>query len=199
MRTFLAIPMKRKDSTMRTLHPILLALLTAGSLVLQPTIASSVWADGSTRTSATISFTQYSGGDPPGWDQAAHPTEWWCSDLQNVTIYGTGTKSTVTTEQTMPDGSTHREINTTVLGTATDNVGGTYRFDYHNHAAVDIPPGGSPVQVMMTDGYNLVGNGGANNLHTHFQATFTAPSTDPETWTYTPIKVHGTPFNCDPI
>jgi hypothetical protein len=191
--------LKRKDAIMRMPHPILLALLAAGSLLLQPAIAPAIAADGTHRVSEPISFTQYSGSDPPGWVQEDHPTEWWCVDLHNVTIYGTGTKTTVTSEQTMPDGSTHMEINTTVLGTAMDTVGGTYRFDYHNHASVDIPPGGPPVQVKLTDGYNLVGNSGANNLHTHFQANFTAPSAEPESWSYTPDKVHGTPFNCDPI
>jgi hypothetical protein len=190
---------KRKDGTMRTSHPMLLAFVTAGSLLLQPAIAPSVSADGSHRTTVPVSFTQYSGSDPPGWVQADHPTEWWCVDLHNVTIYGSGTKTIVTTEQTMPDGSTHEEINTTVNGTARDDANGTYHFDYHNHASVNTPPGGPPVQVRMTDGYNLVGNGGVNNLHTHFQADFTAASADPETWAYNPMKVHGTPFNCDPI
>jgi hypothetical protein len=52
-----------------------------------------------------------------------------------------------------------------------------YGFNYHNHASQQIPPGGFPFTAEVTDHFNLVGNGQANQFQVHFVArvTFLSP------------------------
>jgi hypothetical protein len=52
----------------------------------------------------------------------------------------------------------------TIYGTAIDSDGNDYRFDYHNVAV--IRDAGFPIEITITDHFNLVGNGPANQLHT---------------------------------
>jgi hypothetical protein len=156
-----------------------------------------VHAAGTTRMYEPISFTLYPGVAPPDW-VPPNDTTYYCPDLQGVTIQGTGTFALTAVESTNPDGSTHTELDSTVMGWATDSMGGTYRFTYHNHTAIDIAAGGYPVTRLVSDSFNLVGNGAANQLHTHFvlTVTFTAPGQPPQV---NFINVHGAPGNCDPI
>jgi hypothetical protein len=95
------------------------------------------------------------------------------------------------------NGNTVIEQNNLATGTATDSNGETYGFNYHNHATLQIPPGGFPFSVETTDHFNLVGNGKADQLQVHFVArvTFTSPTT----FTFEFFKPHGNPFSCDPI
>ena len=90
-------------------------------------------------------------------------------------------------------GGTHTIIN----GTATDNAGGSYRFNYHNNTRAS---GQSfPFDVQVSDHFNLVGNGGANHVHTHFvlRAHVTGPG--PEDFEIFWGKFHGDPELCDPL
>src|SRR5262245_5265624 len=96
------------------------------------------------------------------------------------------------------DGVAHVQMNALATGTATDNEGGSYGFNYHNHASVTIQPGGFPFYFETTDHFNLEGKGNANHMHVGFVArvTFTSPS-DPPTVEF--VNMKGNPFFCDPI
>ena len=48
-------------------------------------------------------------------------------------------------------------MNDLINGTATDSDGAEYVFGYHNHAGVDVPPGGFPMEMFLTDHFNLNG------------------------------------------
>jgi hypothetical protein len=109
-----------------------------------------------------------------------------CSQVPaGTTIHGTGTAQFSVTSV----GNVHSVIS----GTATDNVGSFWRFNYTQ----DVRPlvGGA---VEITDHFNLVGSGSPIKLHSHFVADFT--SSDLETADVLAIKqVHGDPIGCDPI
>jgi hypothetical protein len=109
-----------------------------------------------------------------------------CSQLPSgMVIHGTGTARFSVT----PNGNVH----SVVSGTATDNAGGFWRFNYSQNMH---PLGGGGVEV--TDHFNLVGSGSPVKLHSHFVIDFT--SSDLEHADLLTIKqVHGDPVRCDPI
>jgi hypothetical protein len=88
-------------------------------------------------------------------------------------VTGTGVWREVTNTRTGKDGQTYVVYNATATGTAIDEQGTTYRFNYHNHRNFAIPADGSPFQVRMSDHFNLVGAGGANQIHVGFVAVIT--------------------------
>lgn len=120
-----------------------------------------------------------------------------CPNLQ-VTVEGNGESFLVINDRIDQNGVLHINRNDLVTGTATDSDGASYGFNYHNHAEIDIPPGGFPFQVTTTDHFNLNGEGKANHLHVGFvlRLTFTSPS-DPPTVEF--VNVRGNPMFCDPI
>ena len=120
-----------------------------------------------------------------------------CPNLQ-VTVVGTGESFTVTNHRIDANGVDHININTVVTGTATDSEGATYKFNYHNHASLEVPPTGFPFSLQGTDHFNLVGKGKANQLHVGFvaRATFTSPSAPP---IIEFVNTRENPFFCDPI
>jgi hypothetical protein len=121
-----------------------------------------------------------------------------CTGLPaGVTVNGSGESFLVVTTRVDSNGFTHIEQNVLTTGTATASNGANYSFNYHNHASLDIPPGGFPFTVATTDHFNLVGNGKADQLQVHFVArvTFTSPTT----FTFEFINSRGNPFACDPI
>jgi hypothetical protein len=119
-----------------------------------------------------------------------------CSQLTS-TVTGTGTADEVSHASVNGQGVVHIVINTTINGTATDTAGGSYRFNYHNSTKVDVAPTDFPTDEFITDHFNLVGNGSANQLHTHFVLRVHIAS--PTDMTFEFVNVHGDPFNCDPI
>ncbi len=120
-----------------------------------------------------------------------------CPNLQ-VTVVGTGEGFTVTNHRIDNEGVDHINVNTVVAGAAADSDGATYGFNYHNHASLKVPASGFPFSVRTTDHFNLVGNGGANQLHVGFVAVITLTSPfDPPTIEF--VNMHGNPFFCDPI
>jgi hypothetical protein len=92
------------------------------------------------------------------------------------------------------NGIVHVNWPDTISGTATDSDGGTYRFNYHNVAA--IRDAGFPVEITITDHFNLVGNGGANQLHTGFVLKLLITE-DGETEVV--FSEHGDPGQCDAL
>ena len=109
-----------------------------------------------------------------------------CSQVPSgMTIHGTGTAQFSVT----PSGNLHSVIS----GTATDNAGGFWRFNYTQNARPLVADA-----VEISDHFNLVGSGSPIKLHSHFVADFT--SIDLETADVLAIKqVHGDPVGCDPI
>ena len=97
------------------------------------------------------------------------------------------------TARTSLDGNGNAHTN--ITGTATDNAGGQYVFNYHDNTRVTGTT--FPIEVMITDHFNLVGNGGANHVHTFFvlRLLFTSP-TD---FTILFGRAHGDPEVCDPL
>jgi hypothetical protein len=121
-----------------------------------------------------------------------------CPNLQ-VTVVGTGDSFTVTNHRIDAAGVDHIQINNLVTGTATDSEGATYRFNYHNHATLEVPASGFPFSVTTTDHFNLVGKGKANQVHIGFvvRLTITGPSDSPIVERL--VNMRGEAFLCDPI
>jgi len=121
-----------------------------------------------------------------------------CSVLPaGLTVSGSGESFLVVNSRIDRDGTTYIENNNLVTGTATDSNGEVYGFNYHNHANQQIPPGGFPFTAEVTDHFNLVGNGQANQFQVHFVARITFLS--PISFTIQFFKAHGNPMSCDPI
>jgi len=118
-----------------------------------------------------------------------------CPNLQ-VTVSGSGESFLVINERIDENGVDHIIMNNLVNGTAADTDGATYVFGYHNHASLDVPPGGFPTEIFLTDHFNLNGHGKANQVHVGFVArlTFTGPSDPPIIET---VNVRGNPMACD--
>jgi len=110
-----------------------------------------------------------------------------CSQLAaGQLIHGTGEATFSMT----PSGVLHSVIN----GTATDNSGGSWVFNYAQNAR----PLASDGSVQVSDHFNLVGGGGSLALHSHFVAGFTSSDLESADLLYL-TQVHGDPFFCDPI
>ena len=122
-----------------------------------------------------------------------------CPNLPaGLTVSGSGDDFLVLNSRLDQDGVTHIERNDLVTGTATDSNGASYKFNYHNHSNITVPPSGFPWSLTTTDHFNLVGNGHADQMHVGFVARVTFPSpSDPPQIEF--VNSHGNPFFCDPI
>ena len=118
-----------------------------------------------------------------------------CPDLQ-VTFSGSGDSFLVINDHVDQQGVDHINMNNVINGTATDTEGGSYVFGYHNHASVDVAPGGFPMELFLTDHFNLNGRGKANQVHVGFVArlTFTGPAEPPIVEI---VNLRGNPMACD--
>jgi len=96
------------------------------------------------------------------------------------------------------DGVTHVEDNSLELGSATDTNGATYVVNYHNHQSFAVPPAGFPVTVLVTDHFNLIGNGQGSQMQVRFviRVTFTSSTAPP---TVQVVNEKGDAFDCDVI
>jgi hypothetical protein len=103
-----------------------------------------------------------------------------------------------TNERTGKDGTVYLVITSNASGVAVDEEGNTYRFNYHNHVNVTVPPGGFPEQADVSDHFNLVGDGNGQSLHVGFniRLTFLAPGEEP---ILEIIHERGQPMFCDPF
>jgi hypothetical protein len=126
-----------------------------------------------------------------------------CSELPpGTTLTGSGTEKSITVVMTT-NGVTRVHNTSHATGTAADQEGNTYVFDYSN--SFNISDAGSPgvFSGIMNDHFSLAGNGPAD-LHNGFQAVF---STDFTTFaSLTPLKTQGDPIDfvtgaahCDPL
>jgi hypothetical protein len=125
-----------------------------------------------------------------------------CADLPPgvTSVSGTAEFFLRTTSRVDNNGVTHLNINGTAFGTATDNNGVVYSFNYANHFSVDIPPDEFPQQIRMTDHFNLNGQGKDSHMHVGFVivGTIDGPG-DVFPFHTDAINVRGDAFNCDPI
>lgn len=123
-----------------------------------------------------------------------------CADLPPgvTSISGVANFFLRTTTRIDSDGGIHLNINGTAFGTAIDNNGVVYSFNYANHISIDIPPGGGfPQQVRMTDHFNLNGTGKDNHMHVGF--VIVGSIDGPGDLHIDTINIRGDAFNCDPI
>jgi hypothetical protein len=120
-----------------------------------------------------------------------------CSDLPaTLSVSGEGT-AIISVHSTIDgQGRFHDHATTTITGTATDSLGGTYRFNYHDSTTFS-PSSDFPFVIHITDHFNLVGNGGANNVSTFFNIALLI--TGPASEELLSIHFHGDPETCDPL
>ena len=131
-----------------------------------------------------------------------------CGHLPAATmINGSGTEKSVTTTRTDQNGVTTIENSTHAQGTATDDRGNTYVFNYSNSSRVsNTVAHPDRFSGAMTDAFSLAGNGPAQ-LHNGFVAWFTTDSSfssvtwrvrmshgDPISFATGPVVPH-----CDPL
>jgi hypothetical protein len=120
-----------------------------------------------------------------------------CADLPpTLSVSGTGTARIRAHSSLDAQGRVHETLGTVITGTATDSLGGTYRFNYHNSlslsAAADFP-----FVAHITDHFNLVGSGGASQIHTFFNIEVLI--TGPDSSEVLSFHSHGDPETCDPL
>jgi hypothetical protein len=127
-----------------------------------------------------------------------------CSNLPpGTTVTGTGTETSITVVKTK-DGVTRIHNTSHARGTATDQDGNTYVFNYSNSFNVsDSATSPGVFSGIMNDHFSLAGNGPAN-LNNGFQAVFTTDFTSFAT--FDPLKSFGDPLDfaaglahCDPL
>lgn len=120
-----------------------------------------------------------------------------CADLPaGVSVSGTGTEIVRAHSSVDANGNFHQQFGTTITGTATDSLGGTYRFNYHNEQTFS-PSGDFPFVLHITDHFNLVGNGPASQIHTFFNLTFLVTGVD--SFELLSAHFHGDSETCDPL
>lgn len=126
-----------------------------------------------------------------------------CSNLPSGTeLTASGTGKSITTTRTDRDGAVIVVNSTHARGTATDQDGNTYVFNYSNefHATLD----GGVYSGFMSDAFTLAGSGPAhlnNGFVGHFMSDFATFFTMPDV-----ISSHGDPLDfatgdvhCDPL
>ena len=121
-----------------------------------------------------------------------------CTQLPaGLVITGSGESLLVISTRTDKDGNTVIQRHNVVTGTASDNNGGTYVFNYADNSTMTVPPGVFPITASVNDHFNLLGPGKGNQMQVGFNADVTI--TGPNTFIFSPISLRGNPFSCDPI
>jgi hypothetical protein len=126
-----------------------------------------------------------------------------CSNLPSGTeLMGSGTGKSITTTRTDQDGVVTVRNSTHSHGTATDQDGNTYVFNYSNEFRATVD--GDVFSGFMTDAFAVAGPGPArlnNGFVGHFVSDFSSFFTVPEV-----ISSHGDPLDfvtgevhCDPL
>jgi hypothetical protein len=117
-----------------------------------------------------------------------------CSQLPaGLEVQGVGLERTKTVVDDEDGGVTY-SLSSTITGTATDNVGGTYTFRYQ----LRIRPVRLPGSAIVTDTFSLTGTGAANGMSTFFRLRATLDAgANPTAFTF--LEQTGNPFGCDPL
>ncbi|WP_348263258.1 hypothetical protein P8935_01570 [Telmatobacter sp. DSM 110680] len=122
-----------------------------------------------------------------------------CSSVSGLQVTLNGQYHFVVHTSKNHDGTFTTKIQSNATGTATDNNGGKYVFNYVNHeqdlssTPADVPP----ILGIYSDRFQLVSKGGDPNVKVQYQIAFMIDGSG----TFTPISVmvfKGDP-NCDPI
>jgi hypothetical protein len=132
-----------------------------------------------------------------------------CPNLQDGTsITWTGTGTSITRTRTDANGITTIGNTTHAHGTATDQDGNTYAFNYSNEFRISNTVADPGVfSGLMTDSFSLAGQGPAR-LHNGFVAVFTTDSSfDESSFHFVPLNARGDPIKfddpwaprCDPL
>jgi hypothetical protein len=97
----------------------------------------------------------------------------------------------------------HLQTGATITGRAEDSEGGSYRFNYHNtfnFTSLDLV---APIELHVTDHFNLVGNGAANQIQAFFAFSVRL---NPDGTVSVRLNEHGDPLDfstftpiCDPL
>jgi len=126
-----------------------------------------------------------------------------CSNLPSETeLVGSGTGKSITTTRTDRDGVVTVRNSTHSQGTATDQDGNTYVFNYSNEFRATLD--GGVYSGFMTDSFAVAGHGPArlnNGFVGHFVSDFSTFFTVPDV-----VSSHGDPLDfvtgevhCDPL
>jgi hypothetical protein len=126
-----------------------------------------------------------------------------CSNLPSGTVLtGSGTEKSITVTRVDRDGVVTVTNSTHTRGTATDQDGNTYVFNYSNEFRATLDEG--VYSGLMTDAFAVAGRGPArlnNGFVGHFRSDFSTFFTVPDV-----ISSHGDPLDfetgdvhCDPL
>jgi hypothetical protein len=85
-------------------------------------------------------------------------------------------------------------INSSVAGTAVDNLGNSYQWSYRQ----SVKPISDTGLSTVVDSFGLSGSGPAARVHSHFIVTIDGTSLEDATF-FVPRQIKGDPFDCDPI
>ena len=122
-----------------------------------------------------------------------------CSNLPaGTTIRGSGTIKSITTFTTSKKGVTTIMNTTHANGTATDQAGNTYVFNYANHFSVSDSGPGTAFAGEMVDAFVLAGNGPAH-LNNGFRALFDLVTLEELSSRGDPIDFATGAPHCDPL
>src|SRR5262245_46605739 len=114
-----------------------------------------------------------------------------CSQLPaDVELQGLGLERTTTVAEEI-DGRLNYIRSSTISGTATDNFGGKYTFEYHNRLS-EAPIPGSGTDI---DTFKLTGKGAANGMSTFFRARVMLDS-GANPIGFEILEQSGDPFHC---
>jgi hypothetical protein len=112
-----------------------------------------------------------------------------CPDVPDgMWVRGTGTWTL------FDDAGVKGVIQSMAHGTATDNLGGSYQWNYHQ----SIQPLADGVHSRVVDQFGLSGSGAAGDIHSHFIAVIEGTDLE-ETTSFELLFLRGDPFDCDPI
>jgi len=128
-----------------------------------------------------------------------------CSAIHDR-ISATGKRLQVVTTTVKSDGSKEIIDHDFVTGTAKDTKDRTYYFVYSNQTVQLVPRRGSPINVSMTDTFELTSlstRGSPNNLKLAFVWRWTYSPPAEEMWppmhNWTKVFTRSDPLTCDPI
>jgi hypothetical protein len=121
-----------------------------------------------------------------------------CSTLTATTVTMNGLYRFVVKTTRNPDGTYTTRFQSEAHGTAVDNNGVQYVFNYNNHEQdySSSPADEPPLLGVVTDRFGLSSKGNAPNLKVSFQEAFYIDENGDFTFLYGVFK--GDP-NCDPI
>ena len=121
----------------------------------------------------------------------------------DVEIKGLGLERSITVVESTADDDKHQQgaerltysFVSTISGTATDNLGGTYRFSYQLRFK---KPARLPGTAIVVDTFKLSGTGAADGMSTFFRARVTLDS-GANPIAFEILEQSGEPFQCDPL